>query len=171
MDLVDDIAAIPQIGDWRTLTTAASAFPKSTANFEQYAWHKIERFDWMSWELGIRTGKLIRKPAYSDYGVKAPGRPGGFGEASANVRYTADDYWLFRYDGKLKTSSKDMHNLCAELLEKQEFSGCDFSAGDKCYSAVASERTGPGNGQNWVQWATSHHLEYVVNQIHAIDAV
>jgi hypothetical protein len=71
-----------------------------------------------------------------------------------------------RVGGKVKSGqSSDIFPICQSLITRPEYSGPTFSAGDSEIHTVASGLSGPGNPQQWVQWAVNHHLEFVARQI------
>jgi hypothetical protein len=64
-------------------------------------------------------------------------------------------------------AAPEMHDMCQQLIEIDEYSGPDFSRGDELISLVADEDSGegPGGPTQWLQWCVSHHIEFVVSQL------
>jgi hypothetical protein len=167
MLLVSDIPRVPHLQDWLTFTTASGMFPSSLGNLPQGVWHFVPRGDWTSWEPIVTSNKkLSRRPTFGDYTVRAPGPPADFGQPSVNVRYTTDTNWLVRLGGKVAAgASGQMKQLCQDLINRPEYSGQQYSAGDQAFYDTAQPGAGPGNATQWVQWSVSHHLVFVTDQI------
>lgn len=83
------------------------------------------------------------------------------------MRYTVASDWLVYHSGTLqKGHARRMHAICADLVSKKEFSKPIFSAGDQeIHNTATLVNTTPGGGQQWLQWAVSHHIEFVVAQL------
>lgn len=166
MALITDVPKVPSVMEWRTFTAASSAFPKSVSHLPLNTWHNIPRNDWRTWEAGVTSGTLTRRPAFGDYTVKDHGPPASGGEPSAIVKYTKDLDWLVMMGGRFKQGfGSDMVMLCQSLINSGQFDGAGFSAGDQMFHDVAMQVTGTGNPQGWGQWAMNHHMTYVVRQI------
>ncbi len=166
MALPTDVPQIPNIADWRTFTAASGVFPPSLAPLPLYAWQPTVRHCWHTW-LAALAGPLARKPTFSDYGTRSPGKPPAGGEPSVNVRYATAADWQVQLGGKVKDGrSTDIYPICANLITQHWYSGPAFSSGDSTFHDVASHTSpGPGNSTSWVQWSLNHHLEFVSNQI------
>jgi hypothetical protein len=170
MSLGRDARRVPRMGEWRRLVAASGAFPSSLAGLTLHEWHGLPRHDWLSWRDGI-AGDLPRRPVYADYAMRDPGAPADFGSPSVNVRYATDTAWLVQVGGKVKDgASPEMHALCRALVERPEFTGVDFSAGDAELARVADADEGPGNSTQWLQWCVNHHLEFTVRQLSSGEA-
>lgn len=166
MDLQVTVPAIPYLNDWRTFAAASGSFPSSLASFPLNAWHQIPRFDWQSWESDVINGALQRRPAFSDYVIRDPGKPAEFGSPSACIRYTRTAHWMVRSGRKLKDGfATDIHQICADLVNSGHFDGPAFSEGDRIINEVATQGLGSGGAKEWVQWAMNHHLAFVLNQL------
>lgn len=165
MSLGRDIPNIPHLNDWRMFMASSGVFPSSLASIPLHRWRSIERNDLVSWRDGIAQG-VPRKPMYSDYTVRAPGPPPDFGAPSVNLRYTLDQSWLVQMGGKVSDgAAPEMHTMARELVERPQYCGPDFSAGDEEISRVTDDAEGPGSSTQWVQWCVSHHIEFVVGQL------
>jgi hypothetical protein len=165
MSLERDIPNIPHLNDWRLLIASSGVFPSSLANIPLHTWRSIERNDWVSWRDDVEED-VPRKPTYSDYTVRAPGPPPDFGAPSVNLRYTLDESWLVQMGGRVSDgAAPEMHAMSRELVERPQYCGADFSAGDEEISRVTDDAEGPGSSTQWVQWCVSHHVEFVVSQL------
>jgi hypothetical protein len=165
------LEALPSISDWRSLIVAAGSFPEDIAPFSQDQWNGLPRCAWLTWR-GLVTGKKAhahRRPAYGDYGIRHPNLPyQGFPNFAANLRYSAGDKFFVWRGRAVKThplGNRQMHNICADLVARPEFSGKLFSAGDAQIEAAAKPASSPGNPESWGKWATNHYLELVCDQI------
>lgn len=165
MALEAHVPDVPHIAEWRSFIAASGVFPRSLVHLPLHEWHSLSRHDWSSWQTGIGAN-LAREPIYSDYTMRAPGPPAEYGDPSVNLRYALEDIWLVQMGGKHKHgAAPEMHAMCSELVEMDQYSGADFSAGDEEIDRVADDDEGPGGPTQWLQWCVSHHIEFVVQQI------
>jgi hypothetical protein len=166
MNLPFDIPRIPELQNWRSLTAASGSFPHSLAHLPINTWHSLPRNDWTSWENQVTGNGLARIPAFSDYTTRDFGAPPSGGQPSVNLRYTSETEWLVRVGGKVNAgASPQMKAVCQSLIERDEYSGEDYSAGDAAIHETAQQESGPGNTQQWAMWGISHHLEFASEQI------
>jgi hypothetical protein len=154
---------IPKLKSWRTLTLASASFPESINDLPHAEWVPLERTEWKSWERLTFAGKTARKPSYGDYAIRHP-KPPGFGTPKPNLRYTLENSYLCRRDEAKHAAMKD---ICRSLIKRSEYTGAPFSAGDAAISATAANQGsgGTGGGQQWTQWCSNHHVEFVATQI------
>ncbi len=170
MRLAEDVARVISVEDWITLTTASGAFPRQIATLPQRAWTDLPRHDWNTWQQSIKSGDLPRKPTFSDYATRSPGKPPGGGDPHVHLRYTKESKWLVYLDGTVQDGmAKNMPPICRELLSLGEYDGCNFSQGDReihntAYQGDAPKEK-PGGSTQWVQWCVNHHLTFTANQI------
>jgi hypothetical protein len=156
---------VPHLPDWRVFIAASGVFPISLANLPLHEWHEIPRHDFTSWQTGVQA-HLERNPIFSDYAMRPPGAPAEFGSPSVNLRYALDDHWRVQMGGKHKEgAAPEIHDMCQELRDSEEFSGTDFSSGDEEIDRIADADDETGGPTQWLQWCVSHHIEYVVEQI------
>ena len=158
---------LPAINQWRTVTMAAASSPVSLVGLSKHDWHKAPRREWSAWLLAnTASPHLKRKPAFGDYLIRDPGIPPTFGTPFVNIRYTANGHWIIRRGDRVKEGgAKQIFGICASLVQRPEFRGGSFSAGDSEMAARAANQGSSGGAQQWVQWAHSHHIEFVVDQI------
>jgi hypothetical protein len=166
MNLLVDIPRIPSIGSWLTLTTASGSCPRSLASLQQHVWHSIPRDDWTSWEQAVTQLTLQRRPTFSDYAVRDYGRSPSGGRASVSIKYTTTSHWLARIGPKIGGGgSANMKAVCQSLIQRAEYSGQNFSAGDGAIHNTAQPNTGPGSVGQWISWGMSHHVVFAARQI------
>ena len=86
---------------------------------------------------------------------------------SANIRYTVQNDWLVLRGKSVQgpLGYDQYHKLCESLISLAEYSGSDFSWGDKRIELCAKREVGPGNATTWRMVGTSHHIAYVLEQL------
>ncbi|HEV2494956.1 MAG TPA: beta family protein [Terriglobia bacterium] len=163
---------IPEIRQWRGLAVASGAFPPDLTKWTAPGTYREPRRDWLAWrgEIELAEG-VVRKPAFSDYGIYHPTYkpPPGFPNFSASIRYTSDDAWIvMRGEGVQNPGGAgfDQYPANAQLLcGMDEFRGPGFSAGDAYILARANHPSRTGNASTWLQAGFNHHMTLVVSQI------
>lgn len=165
------ISNLPHIEKWRSLTLSASAFPINLSGVPANTTFNAERTEWLLWQsLRARRSAIPRFPTFSDYAISHPDVPDDVDprtmRMSANLRYTASEYWLLLKERNVKNYGFDQFNdLCRELVSRPEYSGRGFSWGDTFIDDRASNQESPGNATTWRRVGTSHHLTFVTRQI------
>ena len=164
------IHSVPWLSDWRSLTVAATSFPQNLVGIPPADSTLIDRKEWQLW---IQTTSHIdaagRVPVFGDYAISHP-EPAEVDprimRPSASVRYTCDGAWLVLKARNLRDHGyEQFHEVCRDLIRKPEYTGPEFSWGDRYIAECAAERVGTGNLTTWRKVATSHHLARVVNEI------
>ena len=165
---------VPDIREWRSFVVASGAFPPDLTQWKTPGTYSVPRLDWLAWLGEIELAEsLIRKPAYSDYGIYHPTYkpPPGFPNFSASIRYTSEDEWtIMRGEGVRNEGGAGFAQwpANAELLcGRPEFRQCGraFSAGDAYIAREAGNYAHPGNASTWLQAGFNHHLTFVARQI------
>jgi hypothetical protein len=95
--------------------------------------------------------------------------PNGQATILAQLRYTTPESYLV-YKGEDVhraggTGYAQFHTICADLVQRAEFRGENFSHGDQQIAEKAATTGSPGNAETWRMIGTSHHLETVIDQI------
>lgn len=170
MSLAKDVARVISVADWITLTSASGAFPKTISTLPQRTWIDLPRHDWNTWKLSLKSGNLPRKPTFSDYASRCPGKPAAGGDPHVHLRYTKESKWLVYLDGTVQDGmAKNMPNICRSLVACGDYDGCTFSQGDREIHNTAFQGDAPeeksGGATQWVQWCVNHHLTFVANQL------
>jgi hypothetical protein len=160
---------IPWIDSWRTLTVLAGSFPKDLNGLARGQIHRLRRFEWRQWlDLGSWSG---RRPAFGDYTIQHVyfTEPVPVPNVSASVRYTIEDeFFILRGEGVLNDGGpgRGQWNAWAALLiEKPEYFGAAFSAGDRYIAERASDWNSAGTAQTWLQAGFSHHVTIAALQV------
>lgn len=157
------------IGEWRSLVVIATSMPKMLSGVKEGSLGSIARREWELWSDLAHAG-LERIPAFGDYAVQHPDPPLddiGANTVRANVRYTAAGETLVaRGRGPVsQEGSEQYHDLCAQLVAHNEFKGPSYSWGDKVIADCAKGLQAPGTQSQWRGAGTSHHLQFVTDQV------
>lgn len=85
---------------------------------------------------------------------------------SASIRYTCESAWLVLKGRNVRDHGyEQFHDMCRDLVQRQEYSGRHFSWGDEYIDECAARRVSKGSLTTWRKVGTSHHLAFVVGQI------
>jgi hypothetical protein len=167
------LSSIPDPGEWRSLTLVGGAFPLNLSGLASEA--QIQRADWDVWRtLAISRGdELPRRPAFGDYAVQHP-EPDEIDprlmKMSAAIRYATPAEWLILKKKNVQDHGwEQFHDLSAELIQRDEYRGADFSDGDQMIEACANRASGTGNATTWRKIATNHHIATVVDQLASLS--
>jgi Beta protein len=163
------ITQLPDVKHWRTLIFSGGSLLPALPEESLKRWIHIRREEWVAWYgTVVNTGGLPRKPSYSDYGIRDSGPPPSGGRASANLRYTTNEYIFVRKGRQVAEGyAGDVRDFAKVLVVMKEFEGENFSAGDGEIVRISKAADGEsvGAGREWLQWCMNHHLEFVVKQI------
>ncbi len=144
------INSIPQIGDWRTLTWAGTAFP-SVKDYSPQTTNTAPRGEWAIWQgLRARAKSLSRTPSFADYTISGIQSDydvsAAYYRSSPNLRYTVEaDFLVWKGRHPTRYGHEQFYDICRSAIARPEFKGADFSAGDSYVARCASEEDGPGN--------------------------
>ncbi len=168
----NELASLPRIRDWRSLTVAAAGFPLPPLNYTKGI-SVLEREDWLSYRSLATGAAPPRMPTFADYGagtldptVDVDPRVMSI---SATFRYTVPDAWLFAkgdlFKGRagLGMGGAAMVPVAAALSAHPQFAGTAHCAGDQ-FVVNAAAGNG-GNPEGWRRAATTHHLTHVVSEV------
>lgn len=164
--------AFPNLMRWRTVTIAASAFPRNMSAAQGNGATCIDRVEWLAW-LGLyqTRGDLLRLPMFGDYAIQHPelmeGYDPRFMPPSANIRYTVDNQWLILKGQSVRRVSgvTQYPALAANLMGRREFMGVGHCAGCADIQRCANGAAGMASGAPWRRIGTVHHLTHVTSQI------
>jgi hypothetical protein len=163
------VRSILDLGEWRSFTLAATAFPETLIELPPSSVSLIARLEWIVWRNLIARRRIPRLPSFGDYAVASP-QPSEVDprimRPSASIRYTTDDAWLIPKARNLRDFGfAQFHDVCRDLIARAEYSGPGFSWGDWYIDECANHRVGTGNLTTWRKAGTSHHLACVTRQI------
>lgn len=164
------ILTLPAVGDWRTLTFAASSFPENLTAFGPDSITSIARAEWIAWTSLVRHGgTLPRIPRFADYGVGHPvllDVDPRIMQMSANIRYTTPNDWLIaKGRGVKRQGFEQFHDLSERVSALPEFKGGSYSWGDAYIQRCATRNEGPGNATTWRRVGTTHHVTLAAEQV------
>lgn len=167
--------AVPDPTAWRTLTLAGGAFPENLGEMSPGSEQRFLRAEWAVWQA-LRERNLPRLPTFADYAIAYPAPPAEMDprlmRISAQLRYTTEDEWLVFKERNIRDFGNEQFIvICKKLVERDEFSGPDFSWGDRYIADRAHGiDTRPGNPRMWRKVGTSHHLAMVVSKTASLGA-
>lgn len=166
---VEAVRQLPNIQQWRTLTLAASGFPRDLSGMRPATVERFPRTELILWEGVMSQGNLPRVPFFGDYGITHPDLldidPRTM-RMSANLRYTLEGEWIvFKGRGVRREGRSQFKQLCRDLIHRREYKGSDFSWGDEYIALCAADAAGPGNATTWREIGTSHHLALVSRHV------
>lgn len=174
------IAALPALNDWLSLTVASTSIPIDLSEVPKNSIGTFERKEWRAWNyLRISSDKLVRLPTFGDYTVNHPQLTEIDPRVmmmSPNIRYTGKTSFIVAkgqaIPRKKKRTSENAHLLPADqypklaqaVMAQDDWMGPKFSPGD-LFIKQCSEKKCTGNATNWRSVGTSHHLASVVHQL------
>lgn len=175
LPVISFINAIPFVNRFRTLTLASSAFPSDLSDISPSSIEKIDRNDWLLWNV-IISAKLNRIPSFGDYSIAHPVTnelDQRLITISASIRYTCDAYWLIiRGRSTKKFGWEQYFALCESMINmgNPPYCGAAYSWGDKYISDCANPHptVGTGNSTTWRKVTNNHHFQKVVTQISSL---
>jgi hypothetical protein len=174
-NLTDEfLAAIPSRTDWRTLTVAGCAFPKSMGAVERDSYAIVERVEWKAWHDNLYASRASRDrlPTFGDCAIQHPLGVEGFDpitmQVSAAVRYAMPEDWLL-IKGKgtrMVAPSIQFPRLARRLTQGDlaaNFAGANHCQGCAGMAAAASGVGGYGSAEAWRRLGTVHHITTVMD--------
>jgi hypothetical protein len=169
-DLAPSVRELMSAATWRGVVLLGSSIPKTLSSITEDTVGSLSRREWGLWhQLGQLD--LPRRPAFGDYAVQHPTPPQDSGPGMrANIRYTTDDDILVARGRSILTEgSEQYHDLCQWLVERDEFAGSSYSWGDAAIDDCARHRRSAGSQHDWRGAGTSHHLQFVTDQLRALQ--
>lgn len=160
--------SFPNIAEWRNFIISATSFPQNLSEIDANSIDSIERTEWLLFNE-LKNNELVREIIFSDYGIsnsEITEMDPRFMQMSASIRYTHTNYWLIVRGRSTKSQGfVQYHNLCKNLISRQEYMGEDFSWGDGYINDCAHNNVSTGNATTWRKVGSNHHFEFVVNQL------
>jgi hypothetical protein len=175
----DLCACLPHLSRWRTFIVAGGSFPVDLTGFA-VGEHQLPREEWLVWENQVSSVDLPRKPSFSDYTIQHPiYRQRDFGgmppRISASIRYTYDSYYLImRGEAVSRNDGPGVNQwpaLAKLLIDREEYCGHDFSAGDKEIMERSQSWENPGSFGDWLRIGFNHHMSLALHQIASLPDV
>lgn len=167
--LTTAISDIPNIANYRRIIVASCSFPADISGIPSNTIEEIVRHEVSIHDLCLKLQKTFSfNYVYSDYG------PMNLNEVAFvlgmspkfKIKYTTPDKYLVIKGLTVKKGGLDLPNIipcCKQLVKHTEFSGANFSYGDKIISDIANGTSGKGgNLTNWVEYNFNHHITLIV---------
>jgi len=173
----DDLAAalreMFEVGKWRCVVIIGTSIPKGMGCVKEGTVGAIPRREWDLWSA-LRDCELPRMPAFGDYAIQHPEPPNddiAGNVMRANIRYTAaSETVVARGRGPVTQRGNEQYeDLCKQLVASSEFSGGGYSWGDRVIDECASGLREPGSQGMWRGAGTSHHLQFVTDQVRVLQ--
>jgi len=179
--IIERLSRIPQINTCRSFILSGGAFPRDLSELQKFENYQLDRSDWKLWRAIINSGKLGRRPSFSDYTIQHPIFYGyiPIPNVSASVRYTNDENWeilrgealnYVKKNGEKGPGHKQYLAHAREIIKQPFYKKTDYSFGDSEINRIASpknEKT--GNPQTWLTIGINHHLTLVARQIASLS--
>lgn len=168
--------AFPSLESWRSVTILRGAFPDSLKDVP-LGTSTLKREDFLSWRAAF-AANIDVSLMFGDYAVQGGiYRPilGPIIHMAANIRYAIPEKWLICKGEDVFDDSgpgrRQWPALAKLLVERKEFAGDSFSAGDEFIAqhALAFEPTGDAKG--WIGAGLSHHLVLTGRQVASLATV
>ncbi len=168
--LTTAISDIPNIGNYRRIIIASCSFPKDISTLRSDVVNEFKRYEATIHEISLDLqSKFAFNYVYADYGSMnlnevtfAPYMVPNF-----KIKYSTSDKYLIVKGLSLKKGGLELSNViasCRLLVNHSQYSGENFSYGDKVIAATANgTNTKSGNLTNWVGYSFNHHITLIVS--------
>lgn len=164
-------SALPKIKEWRSITFAASSFPKDLSGIGANEIVRIPRTEWKIW-LAMHADKK-RFPTtfgFGDYAISHPVMnevDPRIIRMSANIRYTLENEWLILKGKSVRGTGYGQYSnpLSSNLIKMKEYKGSSYSAGDQYIHDCAKNKATSGNMTTWRFVGVNHHVTLAAEQI------
>lgn len=168
--LTTAISDIANITDYRRVIIASCSFPKDISDLPSYVINEFKRHEVTIHEISTKLQTAFDfNYVYADYG------PMNLNEVTFvlgmspkfKIKYTTKDKYLIIKGDSLKRGGLDLPNVsscCMQLVNHQQYSGANFSYGDKVISDTANgTNIKGGNLTSWVGYSFNHHITLIVS--------
>lgn len=165
--VVDEVAAE---GNWRRVVLLGTSMPPTLSVISAGQIGCIPRREWQIWQDVVNRRPNLNI-VFGDYAIqnpKPPTDPGGPG-MYANIRYTGEtNNIIARGQSLLQEGYEQYRLLCTWLTQHAEFMGEQYSWGDGEIAKCAAGILRPGAQEMWRGIGTSHHMQFVIDQIKSL---
>jgi hypothetical protein len=163
------LAQIPRPDEWSLVSLASASFPENLSEVMAATNSTLPRLERQLWDRLQRRRSEPIHPIFGDYAISHP-VPSELDprtmRMSASIRYTTADHWLIVKGRNVRQFGFDQYfELARDLVQMPEYSGEDFSWGDRMIMRCARREIGPGNATTWRKIGTNHHLTLVTRQL------
>ncbi len=168
--LTTAISDIPNISDYRHIIIASCSFPKDISTLRSDVVNEFKRHETAIHRISLDLqSKFAFNYVYADYGSMnlnevtfAPYMAPNF-----KIKYSTPDKYLIIKGLSLKKGGLELANVvagCKLIVNRPQFSGANFSYGDKIIAETANgTHTKGGNLTNWVGYSFNHHITLIVS--------
>lgn len=170
------IASLPFLADWRSLTVAGGSFPATLTPTSSYRPHKdLKRHEWLAYKALLK-GKVARIPTFGDYSAASPKTfemDPRLMDPNAKLKYTLNDEWRVVMGKQVKKNGRAQYQtLCTYLIKSLggSWPGPTYSHGDQFIDDCAGGK-GNGGSSTWPTVTTSHHTAVAVRGIATLFGV
>lgn len=170
-NILASLETVRRFGSWKKIVLLLGGFPKDLAAVEKNTQHVLPRVDWLAWRNFV-TQNPFSAPSFGDYTIQHgvyEEHEGQHLNFSASIRYTGDEGWIImRGEGVLNEDGPGYAQWPANaqlLCSRDEFSGPNFSAGDRYIENMSGQTAHTGTAKDWLAAGINHHITFVVRQI------
>ncbi len=161
---------LPHLKQWRSITFAASSFPKDLSGIKANHIEQIPRTEWKIWKAMSADKKRFPVTfGFGDYAISHPIMSEvdpRIIRMSASIRYTSDEVWVVLKGRSVKTGYDQFSDpLSKKLISMPEYKGASYSAGDKYIDDCAKKKVTSGNATTWRFVGVNHHVTLAVGQL------
>lgn len=150
--------------DWNAVVVASGSFPENLTGLVAGNVYHLDRLEWFIWQLLQDNPVLKGIVKYSDYGTKNPIYADVSFAGTSSIKYTTEEHFVI-YRGALpqnhQRSMGQYIDQAAILVSTPDYSGEDFSWGDRRINEIVTENNRPGNPATWVQISQNHHITLI----------
>ena len=164
-------STLPRIKEWRSITFAASSFPKDLSGVGPNQIERIPRTEWKIWKaMNADKARFPTIFGFGDYAISHPVMnevDPRIIRMSANIRYTLDDTWLVMKGKSVRSTGYGQYSdpLSTQLVKMKEYKGASYSAGDQYIEDCAKKKVNSGNMTTWRFVGVNHHVTLAADQI------
>lgn len=150
--------------NWNDIVVASGSFPENLTGFVAGNVYHLDRLEWRIWKVLQDNSVLKDVVKYSDYGTKNPIFADVNFAGTSSIKYTTENHFVI-YRGELpqnhRRSMGQYIDQATILVNTPEYSGEDFSWGDRRINEIVSENNRPGNPRTWVEIGQNHHITLI----------
>lgn len=163
---------LDKANEFRSIVISSVSFPQQIPSMESKKIYNFRRVETEIFAVALKLSERFNfNYVYSDYGPSDIEENAFVFGMSPNfkIKYTVFDDYLYIKGTQIKKGGLDLLNvreLATILIECSDFSGKDYSWGDKnIFDIAVGELTNSGNLTTWVSYSMNHHITFITRQI------
>lgn len=158
------LPALYQIGSWRSMILAGTAFPPTSQIPVQSAMQAclLSRWDWELWTM-VAADQNLPPVGFADYTCLGIPYAISFPKVAPKIRYATGNEWLY-IRGNANQYSQ-YYDLARMVCQSPYYKGQNFSWGDFCLYEKSQNIGTTGGATTWVSVDVNHHINVVLSQI------